>query len=114
HDHRHDPPPRPSPTHLKPLFTRLLENLLTGRSVQEIRADPRFDADIATQFNEEAGVVECGIVAVTDTFTRALAAGDLSTLPEAYYLYVNALRELAVVARHVVAHGHHMYCFWSY
>jgi hypothetical protein len=89
-----------------------LEDLFTGRSVQEIRADPRYNADIVTDFNEEAGVVEGGIMAVTDTFTHALAVRDLSTLPAPYAVYVDALRELAVIARHAVARGHHMYCFW--
>jgi hypothetical protein len=99
-----------------------LESLLTGRSVDEIEADPRCYATIVTDFNEESGTDECGIKSVTDTFTRALAAADLSTLPdmylgstlpEAYYShYADALRELAAVAQHAVAQGHHMYCFW--
>jgi hypothetical protein len=99
-----------------------LESLLTGRSVEEIEANPRCYATIVTDFNEEAGTDECGIKAVTDTFTRALAAADLPTLartyfgpmvPEAYYShYVDALRQLAAVAQHAVARGHHIYCFW--
>jgi hypothetical protein len=91
-----------------------LEELLTGRSVQEIMADPRFAAEIAVVFNEEAGVVECGILAVTDTLTRALTAPDLPTMPAAWDYLTDALPELAAVARHAVAHAHHMYCFWWY
>lgn len=90
-----------------------LESLLTGRSVQEITADPRCCAKIVTEFDEDAGVDVCGIMAVTDTFTQALAVADLSTLPEMYDdYYQDALRELAAVAQHAVARGHHMYCFW--
>jgi hypothetical protein len=99
-----------------------LESLLTGRSVQEITADPRCYAKIVTDLDEDAGVESSGIMAVTDTFTRALAAADLSTLPEMYLgstlpemyydYYRDALRELAAVAQHAVARGHHMYCFW--
>jgi hypothetical protein len=86
-----------------------LESLLTGRSVEEITADPRCYAEIVSELDEHAGVEECGIMAVTDTFTRALAAADLSTLPEQYYgstlpetyyhYYGDALRQLAAVAR---------------
>jgi hypothetical protein len=89
-----------------------IENLLTGRSVQEIRADPRFNAGIAEQIDEHAGVVECGVMTVTDTFTRALAGADLNTLPDEYRDYVVPLRDLAVVARQAASHGHHMYCLW--
>ncbi len=99
-----------------------LESLLTGRSVQEITADPRCYAKIVTQFDEDAGVDLCGIKAITDTFTRALAAADPSTLPEMYLgstlpemyydYYRGVMRELAAVAQHAVARGRHMYCFW--
>ena len=57
-------------------------------------------------------------MAVTDTFTRALAAADPSTLREVCYEYygddfdVGMMRELVVVAQHAVAHARHAYCFW--
>ncbi len=89
-----------------------LEELLTDRSVQDTMADRRFGAEIAEQVDEDAGVAECGVVAVTDTLTRALAVADPSTLPATWYVPVDTLRELAVVARHAVTHGHHMYCLW--
>jgi len=96
-----------------------LEGLLTGQSVQEITADPRCYAKIATDFDEGAGVDLCGIMSVTDTFTRALAAAELSTLRSICRHYygnddhsVGVMRELAAVAQHAVARGHHMYSFW--
>ncbi|SCF18241.1 hypothetical protein GA0074696_3239 [Micromonospora purpureochromogenes] len=95
-----------------------LESLLTGRSAQVITADPRCYAKIVTEFDEDAGVDLCGIMAVTDTFIQALAAADLSTLRKmshgyyGYDYYVGALRALAAVAQHAVARGHRMYCFW--
>jgi hypothetical protein len=98
-----------------------LESLLTGRSPEEITADPRCYAKIVSEFDEDAGVDLCGIMAVTDTFTRALAAADLSALPEMYLgpmlpeyhdYYRGVLRELAAVAQHAVTRGHHLYCFW--
>jgi hypothetical protein len=111
------PPGWPSPTYptedIVPGELPYLENFLTGRSVQEIRAHPRFNADIVTEVDEQVRAALAGIVAMTDTFTLALAGADLSTLPEeADYLDVDVLQELAVVAQHAVAHGHHMYCFW--
>jgi hypothetical protein len=95
-----------------------LESLLTGRSVEEITADPRCYAKVATEFDEDAGVDLCGVMAVTDTFTRALAAADPSTLRDVCYEYygddfdVGVMRELVVVAQHAVAHGRHAYCYW--
>jgi hypothetical protein len=88
------------------------ENLLTGRPAEQIRADPLFLANVATQIDEDAGVEEWGIVSVTQTFTRALANSDLSTLPADYDDFVEPLRELAVVAQHAVAHGRRMYGAW--
>ena len=95
-----------------------LESLLTGRSVQQITADPRCYVKIATEFDEAVGVDLSGVMAVTDTFTRALAAADVSALREVCYGYyghdynAGVMRELAAVAQHAVARGHHMYCFW--
>ena len=89
------------------------EHILTGRDIAEIVADPRYAAELANQVDEDTGVWEVSLSAVTDTFTRALAEADLSRLPEAYRDLEYGLRELVPIARHAVAQGHHMYCVWG-
>lgn len=89
------------------------EHLLTGRSVEEIEAESRYLVQLAAEFDEDAGVDLSGLMTVTDTFARALAEADLSRLPDPYQTYhPDALRQLAEVAQHAIAHGHHMYGVW--
>lgn len=94
-----------------------LEALLTGRDSQEIAADPRNGVQIAEIFDEGAGVVEAGLVTVTDTLTHALAVADADALSAAAAAWSHgdyAVRGLATVARHAAAHGHHLYRFWYF
>ena len=94
-----------------------LEALLTDRDSQEIAADPRNGVQISEIFNQDAGVVEAGLVTVTDTLTHALAAADTAALTAAAAAWSHgeyAVRGLATVARHAAAHGHHMYRFWYF
>ncbi|WP_329250258.1 hypothetical protein OG417_04705 [Actinoallomurus sp. NBC_01490] len=90
-----------------------LESLLTGRTEAEINADPRHGADVAELFDEDVGVAECGVLSVTDTLTRALAAADVATLSSDAGWQIGAVRGLAPVARHAVRNGHRMYCLWT-
>lgn len=102
---------------LRPQVLADLEALLTGRASQEIAADPRNGAQIAEVFNEDAGVAEGGLVTITDTLTRALAAADTATLDAVAETWTHgeyAVRGLATVARHAAAHGHRMYSFWYF
>jgi hypothetical protein len=90
-----------------------LEAQLTGRSTQEIAADPRFDARIFDPVDEDGDMVgEYGVIAVTDTLTHALATADNATLAAAAGFDEFAVQELANVARHAVQRGHRLYCFW--
>jgi hypothetical protein len=94
-----------------------LEALLTGRDSQEIAADPRNGVQVTEVFNEDAGVVEAGLVTVTDALTRALAAADAEALSAAAAAWPRgeyAVQGLATVARHAAAHGHHLYSFWYF
>lgn len=89
-----------------------LEHALTGRDAAGIHADPRYLIQLATQFDEDSGTDECGLVTIPDSVTRAVAESDPSNPPESYEAYGDVLGKLAVVARHAVAHGHHMYGVW--
>lgn len=90
-----------------------LEALLTGRSIQEIAADPRFDARIFDPVDEDGDLVgEYGVIAVTDSLTHALATADNATLAAAVGFDKFGVQELANVARHAVQRGHRLYCFW--
>ena len=60
----------------RPAVLAELEALLTGRDSQEIAADPKHGAQVTEIFSENAGVVEAGLVTVTDMLTRALAVAD--------------------------------------
>jgi hypothetical protein len=110
-----------SPVHnddgLRPEVLAELEALLTGRDSQEIAADPRYGAQVTEIFDEDAGVVEAGIVTITDTLTRALAVADAEALSEAAARWSHgeyAVQGLAAVARHAAARGHHVYSFWYF
>ena len=110
-----------SPVHkddkLRPEVLAELEALLTGRDSQEIAADPRHGAQITEIFNDDAGVVEAGLVTVTDTLTHALAVADTEALSAAAAAWSRgeyAVQGLAIVARHAAAHDHHMYSFWYF
>lgn len=90
-----------------------LEAQLTRRSIQEIAADPRFDARIFDPVDEDGDLVgEYGVIAVTDSLTHALATTDNATLAAAVGFDKFAVQELANVARHAVQRGHRLYCFW--
>ncbi|GAB3971409.1 hypothetical protein GCM10029978_046550 [Actinoallomurus acanthiterrae] len=101
---------------LRPEMLAELEALLTGRDSQEITADPRHGVQITEIFDEGAGVVEAGLVTVTDTLTHALAVADTEALSAAaaWSHGEYAVQGLAIVARHAAAHGHHMYSFWYF
>jgi len=110
-----------SPVHnddgLRPEVLAELEALLTGRDSQEIAADPRHGAQVTEIFDEDAGVVEAGILTITDTLTHALAVADAEALSEAAARWSHgeyAVQGLAAVARHATAHGHHVYSFWYF
>ena len=102
---------------LRPGVLAELEALLTGRDSKEIAADPRHGAQVTEIFDEDAGVVEAGIVTITDTLTRALAVADAEALSEAAARWSHgeyAVQGLAAVARHAAARGHHVYSFWYF
>jgi hypothetical protein len=108
-------PPVHNADGLQPEVLAELEALLTGRDSQEIAADPRHCVQITEIFDEGAGVAEAGLVTVTDTLTHALAVADteaLSAVAASHGEY--AVQGLAIVARHAVANGHHMYSFWYF
>jgi hypothetical protein len=98
---------------VRPSDLAALEAVLTGRSDQEIAANPRHGALVAALYDEDAGVLEWGVVTVTDTLTRALAAADPATLAAAWPVSGLAVAGLAAIARLAEAHGHRMYCFWT-
>lgn len=103
---------------LRPEALAELAALLTGRESQEIAADPRHGVQVAEFADEEGGEVEAGLVTITDTLTRALAVADTEVLSAAAiawsYGAVDSVQELANVARHAAAAGHHMYSFWHF
>jgi hypothetical protein len=103
---------------LRPDVLAELAALLTGREGQEIAADPRHGVQVAEFADEEGGEVEAGLITITDTLTRALAAADTEALSAAAvawsYGAVDTVQELATVARHAAAAGHHMYSFWHF
>lgn len=110
-----------SPVHeddkLRPELLAELEALLTDRDSQEIASDPRHCVQITEIFDEGAGVVEAGLMTVTDTLTHALAVADTEALSAAAAAWSGgeyAVRGLATVARHAAAHGYHMYNFWYF
>ena len=108
-------PPVHNDDGLRPEALADLEALLTGRDSQEIAADPRHCAQITEVLDEGAGVVEAGLVTVTDTLTHALAVADTETLAAAAASHGEyAVQGLAIVARHAAANGHHMYNFWYF
>jgi hypothetical protein len=107
-------PPVHNDDKLRPEVLAELEALLTGRDGQEIAADPRHCVQITEIFNEDAGVVEAGLVTVTDTLTHALAVADTEALSAAAWSHGEYVHGLAIVARHAAAHGHHMYSFWYF
>src|SRR4051794_13905310 len=76
-------PPVHNDDGLQPEVLAELEALLTGRDSQEIAADPTHCVQITEIFDEGAGVVEAGLVTVTDTLTHALAAADTEALSAA-------------------------------
>lgn len=90
-----------------------IEHILTGRATEDIAADPRYIAQLAQRVDEDTGMWELSLSTITDSFTTALAAADLSQLPQAYQVFEYGLQELALIARHAVTHGHHMYCAWG-
>jgi len=110
-------PPVHNDDKLRPEVLAGLEALLTGRDSQEIAANPRHGAQVTEIFDEDAGVVEAGILTITDTLTHALAVADAEALSEAAARWSHgeyAVQGLATVARHAAAHGYHMYSFWYF
>jgi hypothetical protein len=110
-------PPEHKDDKLRPDALAELESLLTGRDTQEIAADPRHGSPVTEIFDEDAGVVEAGLVTVTDTLTHALAVADAEALSAAAAAWPHgeyAVQGLATVARHATALGHHLYSFWYF
>lgn len=105
------PPPVFRDEGLGPAELAAIESLLTGRIEAEIIADPRHGAGLGELVDEDAGVAECGVLTVTDTLTRALAATPASATSVGPWTDVT-VRGLASVARHAVERGHRMYCVW--
>lgn len=82
-----------------------------------IAADPRHGVQITEIFDDDAGVVEAGLVTVTDTLAHALAVADTEALSAAAASWSRgeyAVRGLATVARHAAARGYRMYSFWYF
>jgi hypothetical protein len=108
-------PPVHNDDKLRPEVLAELEALLTGGDSQEIAADPRHCVQITEIFDEGAGVVEAGLMTVTDRLTHALAVADTEALSAAARSHGEyTVQGLAAVARHAAAHGHHMYNFWHF
>ncbi|MFB9839614.1 hypothetical protein, partial [Actinoallomurus acaciae] len=103
------PPPVFRDEGLGPAALATIESLLTGRTEAEITADPRHGAGLGELVDEGAGVAECGVLTVTDTLTRALAAAPASETSVGPWADA-AVRGLAAVARHAVEREHRMYC----
>lgn len=87
-----------------------LEEILTGRSYDEVKADPRQGGLIAT--SDDEGRV---IVSVTGTLRDALAAADPAGLADVAERWEDGtdaayLAALADLARQAVARGEHLYC----
>ena len=98
-----------------------LESVLTGRSLEEIRSDPRHGSVVA-EFDEG----DCVVLSLTDPLTRALASAEPDVLRRAVLnasgsggaLSIVADRpalteftaELAALARRGVSDGHKLYC----
>ncbi len=98
-----------------------LESVLTGRSLDETRSDPRHGCVVA-EFDEG----DCVVLSLTDRLTKALAStgpdvlrrtvsnaadagGLLSTVAERAAL-AEFTAELAALARRGDADGHKLYC----
>jgi hypothetical protein len=111
-----------SPVHhddkLMPDVLAELESILTGRDGQEITADPRFATRIFDPVDEDGDMVgDYGLIAFTNTLTRALAVADAEALSAAAAAWSHgeyAVQGLATVARHAAAHGHRLYNFWYF
>jgi hypothetical protein len=102
-----------------------LEEIVTGRSADEVNADPRQSAVIAPAEEEIEGVV---VVSVTDSLRDALASLDTAAVPEAARQWATSgvfwkdpgdagtefLLALSDLARRAAAAGDRLYCRWSY
>jgi len=99
-----------------------LEELLTGRPYAQITADPRFARRIGPSWADR------GVVTLTDTLTRALAAGEESDLAQVTVDWsqiaefdgqadpmdlAEFLFELSAIAARASERGHRLYCRWS-
>ncbi|MEA5367214.1 hypothetical protein VA596_47340 [Amycolatopsis sp., V23-08] len=98
-----------------------LEAVLTGRSLDEIRSDPRHGSVVA-----ESDEGDCVVLSLTDPLTRVLASAEPDVLRRAVSnassaggsLSIVADRlalteftaELAVLARRGLLDGHKLYC----
>lgn len=101
-----------------------LEELLTGRPIEEIFDDPRSAHPIGPE-TEDA---EHGVVTLTDNLTQAVAAADRARLAEVAVPWSETeefwgqsdpefltefLVELSGLARRAIDRGNRLYCWWS-
>ncbi|MGH3392297.1 MAG: hypothetical protein ACRDOO_25785 [Actinomadura sp.] len=101
-----------------------LEELLTGRSYDEIAEDPRQGADVREGSDETAH----GVLTLTGSLAAALADADRQRLAEVAEpwaeteefwgdadpeILTGVLCELAELARRARDRGHGLYCWWS-
>lgn len=100
-----------------------LEGLLTGRSLDEIFADPRWSKAVVPDTGAGHGVLT-----LNDAVARALATADRARLAEVAVPWSQTeefrgqadpdhltefLVELSALARRAADRGHRLYCWWS-
>ena len=100
-----------------------IEISLTGRTAEELEADPR-RCQLVGEFDEdEQAEMESAVVTLTDACRDALAVAEDDALHTAVVAFAAAqeepgdtsglfpfLKELAVLAKGAAANGHHLYC----
>lgn len=105
-----------------------LEELLTGRSYEEVADDPRQSAEIGPAPKAGGDAAEHGVVTLTDSLAAALADADRERLAEVAVpwsrtdefwgdtdpeLLTDFLVRFADLARRARDRGHRLYCWWS-
>ncbi|MDL4773164.1 hypothetical protein [Actinomadura xylanilytica] len=103
-----------------------LESILTGRSFDEILADPRQCGSLDD--SEEMGVVEASAVTVTDTLRDALASANVPRLQDVAKVWADTdelsgvvtpevlgdfLKMFSDFAHGAVEKGERLYCWWT-
>lgn len=101
-----------------------LEELLTGRSFDDILQDPRASEPLGPATSED----EHGVVTLTDQLLDALAGADRASLADVAVpwseteefwgqadpgILTDFLVEFAALAKRAKERGHKLYCWWS-